>query len=379
MDDGAFLEAVDLCYSTVAEGDGMNALVGHLCCRLSARAGDIVTESVGDPVIQTHGSAGFDDRFRTTYDADFLGENPWVDNLRHLPRAKAHTDAAEPESYWKSPYYNEWVRPQGLHHTLGAILESSPLQHTWVGLAREPGRPFSEQERDFLERLIPHLRRATRLARELVAARERHANVAALIDMLDFAVIVVDGGARLIEANRAGQELLDRPGPLWLSAEGRISARGTGRNAALRAAIAQASRVMAAPDSVCPEIVAVDQRGGPAMVVDVFPLRCGPAGMAASGCVALCVQDMADRSALDLRALAAAHGLTETECDLANWLASGGSVRGFAERRGIAVGTARWHLKNLEQKTGARRVEQLVALVHRAALPLHLQPARRDS
>lgn len=378
MDEIAFLEAVDRCYSSLGKPEGMDALGRFLCRLFSARAGDIVTEAVGDPVIHTHGSAGFDDSFRTTYDVDFLGENPWAENLRHLPRGKAHTDAAEPESYWKSNYYNEWVRPQGLHHTLGAILDASPLHHTWVGLARDSGRPFSDEERQFLERLMPHLCRATRIAREIEAARDRHANVSTVIDMLDFAVFVADGAARLIEPNTAGQKLLDRPGPLWVSAEGRISVRGGGRNAALRAAIARAGGVMAAPDARFPEVIVVARAGAPVLVVDVFPLRCGPVGLAASGCVALFVHDLADHGALDLRALATAHALTGTECDLAKWLASGGSLRAFAERRGVSVGTVRWHLKNLEQKTGTRRVEELVALIHRAALPLHLGPALQD-
>jgi len=373
MDEGAFLEAVDRCYSALAEPDGMDSLVRFLCRQFSARAGDVVTEAVGAPVIQTHGSAGFDDSFRTSYDADFLGDNPWVESLRRLPRGRVHGEAAETDDYWDSAYYNEWVRPQGLRHSIGAILDASPEHHTWVGFAREAGLSGFGEEAKFLERLIPHLRRATGLSREISTARQRHAGIAALIDILDFPVLVVDRVARLIEANRAGQTLLDRPGPLWLSGQGRISAQGAAGNAELRGAIARSGAVMATPESGCPAAVLLDPPGGPALVVDVMPLRCDLTGYSGSGCVGLFVHDLAARRRLHLHALVSAHGLTETECDLAQWLASGRSLRAFAEARGVAIGTARWHLKNIEQKTGARRVEELVALIHRSALPLRFR------
>ena len=70
------------------------------------------------------------------------------------------------------------------------------------------------------------------------------------------------------------------------------------------------------------------------------------------------------------RAVARVLGLTPTESRVTAALARGASLREYADEAGVSIGTARWTLKRILQKTGARRQSQLVALVLRSIASL---------
>jgi DNA-binding CsgD family transcriptional regulator len=53
--------------------------------------------------------------------------------------------------------------------------------------------------------------------------------------------------------------------------------------------------------------------------------------------------------------LAVLSGLTPAEARLAAALTARQSVEGYAEQAGITIGTARWNLKRVLEKTGCRR------------------------
>jgi DNA-binding CsgD family transcriptional regulator len=70
------------------------------------------------------------------------------------------------------------------------------------------------------------------------------------------------------------------------------------------------------------------------------------------------------------RAVARVLGLTPTESRVTAALARGATLREYADEAGVSIGTARWTLKCVLQKTGARRQSQLVALVLRSIASL---------
>lgn len=57
------------------------------------------------------------------------------------------------------------------------------------------------------------------------------------------------------------------------------------------------------------------------------------------------------------------HRLTRTEARMAIYLADGGSMGGYVELFGVAMGTAKSHLKSIYGKTGVNRQPALIALV----------------
>lgn len=83
--------------------------------------------------------------------------------------------------------------------------------------------------------------------------------------------------------------------------------------------------------------------------------------LAAKGiAVSLEVPDTPDEAA---GRLVAGHGLTAAEARLALFLASGGSLAGYAAVQKVSRNTARTHLQRIFQKMGVGRQAELVRLV----------------
>lgn len=133
---GELLDLVELCYASILDGDCFHTLTRRICEIFRADAGDIVAEFPREGRTVTYGSHGFDPVFLQTYDEDFLGSNPWFENLARHPRDRFHTDEIEPPDFWRGSYYNDWVRPQGFRHTIGAVVDAGPDHHVWAGFTR---------------------------------------------------------------------------------------------------------------------------------------------------------------------------------------------------------------------------------------------------
>ena len=365
MDDKAFLNIVERCYCALDAPGGLQALTRHLGTVLGADAGDIVTEDRQGGAIRTHGSFGFDPAFLASYDAEFLGENPWLDSLTRHPAGVVRDDIEDTPGFRDSAYYNDWVRPQKLDRSLGAVLPVPGRGTTWVGFARAHGAPAFGAERAVLQRLLPHLTRSITLADRLALWAQTSP-----LAMLEGPTLRLEPSGRLVEANAAGRGYLSGQG-LVLTRGGMLEAVNRADNRALAHAIRTVADDRPEARSARPVCLISRDEDLP-LVVRLSAWHAGAGTRAGAGDatgVLLRLRDAAQVGAdLDLRPLAMAYRLTRTELALLRWLVSGGRVDEFAGARGMKPSTARWHLKNAETKTGTTRSEQLVSLAFRMGL-----------
>ncbi len=77
--------------------------------------------------------------------------------------------------------------------------------------------------------------------------------------------------------------------------------------------------------------------------------------------IAIFVTEPDDRPPLDRDAIADAFRLTPREASVATLLASGHDLKGAAQLLAIGIGTARYHLKHVLDKTSASSQATLVA------------------
>ncbi|MGP1357293.1 helix-turn-helix transcriptional regulator [Roseicyclus sp.] len=368
MDDGAYLDLLDMCYGAVDRPEHWAPFVEALTEALGAQAGDFVIEDYATGTARALGSTGFDPHFRETYDTHFLGENVWIRELEKLPRDRTHDDRAEPPGFEASAYYNEWVRPQGLRHAMGAILEREATWLVHIGFLRAPSVGcFDPGEIRLLDRLLPHLRRTLDVSQRLRRAEGAEALAAELLDRLPVAALIVDRGCRVRELNAAAERFLAARRELRSGPSG-LDAWTPGAGSALRRLIRAACTLDAAATFAGPMAVRLPRRDedGPPFLVEVLPLRAADAlGGPARHCL-VTVTDPARALAGGVPHLRRLWDLTPTEAELALALANGRTVEAFAAARGITPGTVRWHLKNAEAKMGVGSVAALVRHVHGA-------------
>lgn len=360
MEQRVLVEMIERVYSVLDRPEDISAVGDELGRILGSDAGDIVTEKRDGSSLRSWSSHGFDPEFLQSYDESYLGRNAWFDWLRSQPRGRAHVDLEAGSAYRNSAYVQEWVRGQNLGDTLGAVVDETAGEHTWIGFSREIGSPaWSGRETALLDGLMPHLRRVMSAC---LAGMVREPGLS-LLDSASMPVFLVEADRRIAQANAPGMAALSRGDIAVQDPSGRLVLRDPQAARGLEAGLKTALSLATGRPPTSPLVV---RSGGvPVAVAQIMPMFHRDRLMAA-----VALRRLGERQGLDIALAVEAFELTETEAALAEWLAGGGSIPDFARRRGVTRETARWHLKNLETKTGTNRIEQLVALLHRVCRPM---------
>lgn len=303
-----------------------------------------------------------------TYETEFVDKNIWQNEGRHLftPGVVVTGEmTCSRETFLRSEYYNEFLRRIGIFHGLGAVLAPEPGSLGFLASFR----PAAEGEFDAdtlqqVTRLLPHVQRALQLHRRAGHLEWKTAATLASVDRLGVAFVAVDASGQVLVANRLAERLLD--GHALGVTQGRIRATTPGLTARLRQAIASAaSRDLDTRSAGA--VVSVPRPDGSPLTVLVSPLPVDHAidRFGLTPAVALFITDP-DAAAPDAVAwLQAAYQLTVTESRLLMQLVGGQSLQHAAERCGMSINTARWHMKHVTSKMGVSRQAQAVALALR--------------
>ncbi|WP_161594540.1 helix-turn-helix transcriptional regulator [Marimonas lutisalis] len=368
MNETRILDLVDLCYQALDCADTWQHFVAEACDMFQADACDFTVEDYNSGVATALGSVGFDPGFRVDYDIDFLGENGWIEQLKNLPLGRAFENQMEPEDFENSAYYNEWVRPQGFRHAIGALLDNSGARAIHFGLLRLRDRDmFERDDARLIDRVLPHMRRVVDLRGRLARIGAAEAAMQHLVESLQMPALLLDEDARLVEANTAAQEFLRAEEEMRVR-RGVLRFRDREAELALGHALATAAHIelLAESPQRCEIVLRRRDLASPAMIIDVIPLRFGSSHGAQGPLSLVIITDPAasvdDTSAV----LSQIWGLTPTEAKLSLALANGESLAAFSARLNMSIGTARWHLKNAEGKLGVSSIAALTAMVQGA-------------
>jgi DNA-binding CsgD family transcriptional regulator len=90
--------------------------------------------------------------------------------------------------------------------------------------------------------------------------------------------------------------------------------------------------------------------------------RISPAEGGRMPCVVIFITEPDASPVIDSEALADSYRLTRREAEIATLLAGGANIETIAVRLSLAVGTVRFNLKRVFEKTGARSQAAVVAL-----------------
>jgi DNA-binding CsgD family transcriptional regulator len=202
----------------------------------------------------------------------------------------------------------------------------------------------------------PALNRQTSAA-QVPAARPGRRALAAVLDRLAGALLIADPDGRVLYANPAAEALAAGGDVMAVMAgERRLGGR-------VRAAVAAA---LIEGEHCC------QCRDAPDRVLAVLAWRLDePGGDPRFALVSL--SDPGAAPAASSARLCALYGLTRTEAALTARLVGGDTLAGAALGLGMALGTARNHLKRIFAKTGARGQAELLRIV--LAGPLYLAPS----
>lgn len=354
---GSTQELVGRIYDAAVEPalwcEAIEAIAGAAGCR----SGIFYEHDTGTRRSRPLGFHRLDPDFMREYERHYSALDPWNRRVAGWPAGLAAPTYAliRDEEFRRTEFYQDHLRHTGMFYGLGGMVVRSHGRFAVFGVqcAYRDGR-FAPRTIRRVEGLMAHLARAYRMQAVLGRARRERETLKDVLHLVGQPVLIVEADGRLVFANRAAEDLLDRSDALMLDGGRLQSAHREDRRRLERALRFDPGG--GAP----PATVALRRRGAPRatpLVLRAVPLQ-REAGIPGPGRIALLIESAAPGGAADR--LAEAFQLSPAEARLWTELSEGRTLAQVAEVHAVSVNTLRVQLASLFRKVGVHRQAELV-------------------
>lgn len=263
--------------------------------------------------------------------------------------------------FLKSTFYNEWLAEQNISDVLSTNLwdDNPATPKVVLCFFRGVGQhSFEESDRLNLHRLAQHINRAFRITSQLKLSEQKNVQEASIFDSIGHALFVLSEDRKIIKVNAAATRLLsNHPNILKIRHE-RLIALGHHARPSIDEAIALADRGHHA------EIVFTSTQLG--TLKETYHARLTPLREAAIWPLThhahylLLVEKNQEIKQDTLRAFCALFNMTASEQQVLFGLMQDATPEEIARALNVSLATIRSHVQHIRQKTGVRRVTELV-------------------
>ncbi|OVZ60382.1 hypothetical protein CDO44_09840 [Pigmentiphaga sp. NML080357] len=259
----------------------------------------------------------------------------------------------------RSAVYADFLRSVDLRHSMAALVREDASSRDYLGIMRAfDHRAYGERERALLTLVMPDMVRAGRLRSHMRQLSREALLGRTALDYLPRGVAVANAQGRVEYANARAERHLRTADWLGTKAD-MLCLRDVQAQPRLRTALQAACSPTRKADLFTANTVSGKVW---ITVVPLEPLH-PLAGLRTTPLALVIFSVAGENLPLEAGLLSKALGITPTEARLAQALAAGTTVKGFAAAQGISLTTVRSHLKNLFRKTGCRRQVELVQLI----------------
>jgi DNA-binding CsgD family transcriptional regulator/PAS domain-containing protein len=293
-------------------------------------------------------------------------------NLLSVGEVAVQAQLVKDEEFFKTTYYQEWVKPQGLRDMI-AMKALQTGQRAGILVAnRVEGRPrYGDAEVRLLRLLSPHVCRAVAISDTLNLKTVKSDALEATLHALACGVYLTDRHGRIVFMNHAAERQIKTSNAIRVE-NNRIAPV----DRAARAALARAIDETIADEAAMPAggfTLALPEGPNAGLVATILPLTRGERqnlSGAFAAVVAIFVQDPIVVPPLPGEAFAKLYSLTGSELRVLLAMAPGLSVKETAEMLGIGEVTARTHLQHIYEKTGTSKQTELMHLFMSSTPPV---------
>lgn len=346
----------------------------------------LVYEVAADPSLRDplNLCAGSDPLFARKLCEEFAAINPYrapavTSRMLSESRTFHGHELVSPIELRKSSFYNDFMRHHNdVFHSIGGAVQLLPGVVLRFGHGRNPSRPFSDEDRQAADIVAPHLLAAARLRRSLRRLDHCQTIQQGLLDVLADALVVVDEHGRPQLTNARADEML-AVGNVLSIGKSDLHVSNAMKHDLLADPVARIVAAARGNGGRTLECFAVDAKGhGPLFVtVSLLPTPVLPNGLRGGIHLAVFVREFVPTQPIMSEAsLRATFGFTKAEARIADALLTGLSTRDIAARLEVRVDTVRQHVKQLLQKTGARRQSELLRIMVKATPNLRMDDER---
>ncbi len=363
------LELIERVYAAAEDPRQWDGFLARLAEGTGATVTGFIFEDFGSHRATVHATTGIDPVMVRQYEEYYARKNAWfaAAGFRLPVGTVVQSEELLPdEELRKTEYYNDFLRKIDSHHGLAATLlhDEKFLSHLSLLRPRRAG-PFDREVRPLLLLLLPHLKRALQLHRQIAGLRSDSEAAIEVLDRVPAGVILFDRDGRPVLVNRTAREILDSNDGLTLQPGG-LAAAVPAESAVLDRLLQDAIEIAAGRSIFCDSggTLAVSRLSSRrSFLVFVTPLRPGRAKAPDPRPAAAVFITDPERKVHANGTLRRLYRFTPTEAEIAEKLIQGESLEQAAEELEITLNTARTHLKHLFTKTDTHRHRELLRVL----------------
>lgn len=358
---------LDALYRGVADGGELDRALKLLQDMFGCRGAVLVSVDAQDSTASFNSTSGWLKENLQLYLEKYVDIDPAPGALMRLPAGTASTTDRifGAEFNRTNRFYNEFFLPSGVVETLAGNLHADQGTFAIVGVMRgEDRKQFDDDDIAHLERLMPHITRAVQLRRAFFRVDAKSLGLQATVDRLRAGIVLLDDQGAALFVNTAMQAIAQRGDGFTLDRTGWPLPAGIEARKRFDTLLAEIT------DGGAGGILTVQRMSGARdYVVLVAP---SPSSSAQSdwerqgpvGAIVL-VHDPESQPAVMSEMLEQGLRLPKGAARLVAALAADDDLKSFAEREGVTIHTARFHLRTALARTGARTQAELVRLAVR--------------
>ncbi|TFW29077.1 helix-turn-helix transcriptional regulator [Duganella callida] len=351
-------------YESVMAPNGFHPFVTAFIDLFQLKAAMLLTVHVHTREVKGLWMEGLGEKWMASYALEYGAEDMLAQHIHRAPVAAFYASNLDldPDSALASRFYREWVQPQGVACASGAIVLREGPWLTQMMLQRSPVQPpFSREELDMFNLLMPHLQRAIQMRQRFAELQLGQNPLTGSLDALALPAILVDEFCRVAHCNQAAAAQLRHGRDLWQD-QGHLFGRNGAITRQLNLEIAKAIHASRGTARELPGVVLVPRPGQRDLMVLISPLRMRAGAEACSGAL-LFLFDPEATPALRAELVQRLFGLSDAEAELAVAICSGQTLEEASNRRGTTISTARSQLRSIFGKTGTNRQADLVSML----------------
>jgi len=291
--------------------------------------------------------------------------------LRPIGEVYTLDDLFTRDEWLGSRFYEEFMQPSGFADLIGLMGLRSGNRAVWFCAARLGEAPsFSSADNQAFQLLSPHVCRTIKISHALDLRTMRSETLETALDALSVGVFLLDSQARILHANRAGEEQV-RTGNALRVVNDRFSPVDGAANADFIKALSPGT------DSGRQRVanmhsIALPVGDGEGLIATILPVGEGRRSslMAPwSAKWAVFSQNPMSVPQIPGEAFARLYGLTGGELRVVLAVAPGLGIPEAAELLGLGKETVKKHLQRAFEKTGTKRQAELARLLMASSPP----------
>ena len=354
---------LDLIYDAATEHDLWVSVLTEIADLTNGQGGILIGRSLGAGEVHFDYNGRLSEECNRAYKERHI-RNPWNEAMMLQPvgRVVFSDEVAPLSSLRPTLFFDEVLRPQDVaHNAMIALATKNDFQAAFNICRSQQQGPFGDDERLFLNRLVPHMRRSIQLGFRVDSYRELQRAGYDALDRLSAGIVLLDQQARILYINAAARSH-ESDGVLSLR-KSTITTHSASYSHRLSELIRAVLRGMPTGSMSVPrpsdgQLLTIVLSSVRSKDIDRFT----DTGMP-DAAVLIFIVDPTNSSGVPIDWIVDAYGLTQAEARVALAASSGITIPEAAAQLGLSPNTIKTHLRKVFAKTGVNRQAELVRLM----------------